>query len=167
MGAIKKFKMGFYYNQPQGFYYNQQQQPGFYYNQQQPGFYYNQQPGFYYNQQQGFYYDQRDAAAKEGFGEAWKKDKYASKVMDSVIDRASKLLTAHFVANKHEPGPLENRVIGQIAGERMCYEAAEIFMNESSPDPDITAEQISDQLFKFVVKAIDAKGPDKGQAAKK
>merc|ERR1712130_410678 len=97
----KKFKMGFYYNQPQGFYYNQQQQPGFYYNQQQPGFYYNQQPGFYYNQQQGFYYDQWDAAAKaaakKGFGEAWKKDKYASKVMDSVIDRASKLLTAHFV----------------------------------------------------------------------
>merc|ERR1712174_70058 len=95
------------------------------------------------------------------------KDKYASKVMDAVIDRASKLLTAHFVANKHEPGPLENRVIGQVAGERMCYEAAEIFMNESSPDPNITAEQISDQLFKFVVKAIDAKGPDKGQAAKK
>merc|ERR1712228_997661 len=116
----KKFKMGFYYNQPQG---------------------------FYYNQQQDFYYDQQDpaakAVAKKGFGEAWKKDKYASKVMDAVIDRASKLLTAHFVANKHEPGPLENRVIGQVAGERMCYEAAEIFMNESSPDPNITAEQIS------------------------
>merc|ERR1712158_203131 len=149
----KKFKMGFYYNQPQGFYYNQQQQR------------------FYYNQQQGFYYDERDAgakaAAKKGFGAAWQKDKYASKVMDAVIARASKLLTAHFVANKHEPGPLENRVIGQVAGERMCYEAAEVFMNESNPDPNITAEQISDQLFRFVVKAIDAKGPDKGQAAKK
>merc|ERR1712130_540688 len=47
----------------------------------------------------------RKALARRG------KDKYASKVMDSVIDRASKLLTAHFVANKHEPGPLENRVI--------------------------------------------------------
>merc|ERR1712176_1237986 len=125
-----------------GFYYQQQPQQGFYYNQQpqKQGFYYNQQPkqGFYYNQPEGFYYDQRDpakkvvkkAAPKVNNSAAWKGDEYASKLMDAVIDRTSKVLTGHFVANKHQPGEIENRVVAQISAERMCYEAAEIWMNE-------------------------------------
>merc|ERR1712078_206 len=171
-------KMGLYYQQQpqQGFYYNQQpQKQGFYYNQQpKQGFYYNQPEGFYYNQQEGFYYDQQDkafyydqrdpakkvakkAAPKVNNSAAWKGDEYASKLMDAVIDRTSKVLTGHFVANKHQPGEIENRVVAQISAERMCYEAAEIWMNENQPNPNISAEDIHKQLFDFVKAAIQKK----------
>merc|ERR1712088_964555 len=128
---------------------------GFYYNQQQKeGFYYNQQEGFYYNQPEGFYYDNQDS----------KKTKGANKAMDAVIDRASKVLTGHFVANKHQPGPTENRVVAQISAERMCYEAAEIWMNENQPNPALSPEDIHKQLFEFVKASIqkkDAPAPKK------
>merc|ERR1711879_1005416 len=78
---------------------------------------------------------------QQSLKKAWKNDKYASKVMDACIDRTSKLLTAHFVANKHKPGPIENRCIAQVSAERMCYEAAEIFMNETAPNATITGNQ--------------------------
>merc|ERR1712212_665369 len=172
-------KMGFYYNQQpqQGFYYNQQPQKGFYYNQQpkqgfyynnenqKEGFYYNQPEGFYYNQPEGFYYDNQDSkktkvankAKAVNHSAAWKGDEYASKVMDAVIDRASKVLTGHFVANEHQPGPIENRVVAQISAERMCYEAAEIWMNENQPNPALSPEDIHKQLFEFVKASIQKK----------
>merc|ERR1712157_79252 len=167
-------KMGFYYNQQpqQGFYYNQQpQKEGFYYNQPE-GFYYNQPEGFYYNQPEGFYYDNQDSKKTKkanktkavNHSAAWKGDEYASKVMDAVIDRASKVLTGHFVANKHQPGPIENRVVAQISAERMCYEAAEIWMNENQPNPALSSEDIHKQLFEFVKASIqkkDAPAPKK------
>ena len=78
-------------------------------------------------------------------------------LMDAVIDRTSKVLTGHFVANKHQPGEIENRVVAQISAERMCYEAAEIWMNENQPNPNISAEDIHKQLFDFVKAAIQKK----------
>merc|ERR1711973_375690 len=121
---------------------------GFYYNQQPQGFYYNQQP------QKGFYYDQQDADEENNAG-AWKKDANAT----AASERAKKIATAKvagiMIANNHRPGASENRVLTQIAAERLAYEAGEVFMNTVAPNDDLTAEQIQEQLFKLAVKAID------------
>merc|ERR1712135_60705 len=111
--------------------------------------------GFYYNQQQkGFYYDQQDADEENNAG-AWKKDANAT----AVSERAKKIATAKvagiMIANNHRPGASENRVLTQIAAERLAYEAGEVFMNTVAPNDDLTAEQIQEQLFKLAVKAID------------
>merc|ERR1719228_2472130 len=148
--------MGFYYNQPQGFYYNQQPQQGFYYNQQPKGFYYNQKPeGFYYNQE-GFYYDQEDNK-KKNFSAGWKKTKKASKVMDLAKKIASSKVASVMIANNHKPGETEQRILAQISAERIAYEAAEIFMNSTAPDDNLSTEEIKKILLDISVKAIDSK----------
>ena len=86
-----------------------------------------------------------------------KRFKFQFQLMDAVVDRTSKVLTGHFVANKHQPGEIENRVVAQISAERMCYEAAEIWMNENQPNPNISAEDIHKQLVDFVKAAIQKK----------
>merc|ERR1712136_552713 len=110
--------------------------------------YYQQQP------QKGFYYDQLDADEENNAG-AWKKDANAT----AVSERAKKIATAKvagiMIANNHRPGASENRVLTQIAAERLAYEAGEVFMNTVAPNDDLTAEQIQEQLFKLAVKAID------------
>merc|ERR1712200_50278 len=114
--------------------------------------------GFYYNQpQQGFYYNQKDECEDggENHAEAWKKDANAT----AVSDRAKKIATAKvagiMIANNHRPGASENRVLTQIAAERLAFEAGEVFMNTVAPNDDLTAEQIQEQLFKLAVQAID------------
>merc|ERR1712025_928935 len=157
-------EMGFYHGQQQGFYY-QQQPKGFYYNQQPEGFYYQQQPqGFYYNQQQGFYYDQADPkkapakkAAPKNFSKAWKENKNAVAVSEKAKKHAQAKVAAIMIANNHRPGPTENRVLSQIAAERLAYEAGEIFMNSQSPDDNMSADDIRKELFKLATKAIDGR----------
>merc|ERR1712080_524335 len=126
---------------------------GFYYNQQQPGFYYNQQPGFYYNQQQqGFYYDNSDS---KSYAEDWKTNKNAAAVSETAKKTAKAKVAGIMIANNHRPGPTENRVLSQIAAERLAYEAAEIFMNTTSPNDKTSVESIKKAIFKIAIKAID------------
>merc|ERR1712203_687274 len=109
------------------------------------GFYYQQQPqGFYYNQQQGFYYDQADPkgarkkkAAPKNFSKAWKENKNAVAVSEKAKKHAQAKVAAIMIANNHRPVPTENRVLSQIAAERLAYEAGEIFMNSQSPDDNM------------------------------
>ena len=77
--------------------------------------------------------------------------------MDAVIARTSAVLTGHFVATKHVPGPIEDRILGQVSGERMAYEAAEVFMNETSPNEKISSDEIRVAIFQFVKNNMDAK----------
>ena len=46
--------------------------------------------------------------------------------------------------------------MGQVSAERMVYEAAEIFMNETKANTELTSDQIRKQIFDFVIKAMDA-----------
>merc|ERR1739848_125424 len=118
MGIIRSSpKMGFYYEQPQGFYYNQPQ-------------------GFYYNQEQGFYYDQEDKPKNHAGG--WKKGA-ANKVREAAIKAASAKVAAVMIANQHLPGPTENRILAQISAERLAYEAAEIWMNNTAGNDKLTS----------------------------
>merc|ERR1711879_572081 len=142
--------------QQQGFYYNQPQQ-GFYYNQPK-GFYYGEQPqkGFYYNQNQGFYYDQKDAPKKgKSFAADWKTNKNAVAVAEKGKKLAQAKVAAIMIANNHRPGPTENRILSQIAAERLAYEAGEIYMNTTAPNDDISADDIRKALFELAKKAID------------
>merc|ERR1712184_62784 len=120
------------------------------------GFYYNQQPGFYYNQQnqnqQGFYYEQD---GDKNFAAAWKKSDIGSKVMKAAKKAATSKTAAVMIANNHKPGPTENRILAQISAERIAYEAAEIFMNATEADENLTAAQIREKLFAIAKKAID------------
>merc|ERR1712018_428513 len=117
------------------------------------GFYYNQQPGFYYNQQPGFYYDQK--YGEQNFAAAWKKSELGTKVMNAAKKLASSKVAAVMIANNHKPGATENRILAQISAERIAYEAAEIFMNATDPDENLTAAQIREKLFAIAKKAID------------
>merc|ERR1712176_78970 len=107
----------------------------------------------------GFYYDQKDECEDggENHAEAWKKDANAT----AISERAKKIATAKvagiMIANNHRPGPSENRVLTQIAAERLAFEAGEVFMNTVAPNDDLTAEQIQEQLFKLAVQAITAR----------
>jgi hypothetical protein len=59
------------------------------------------------------------------------------------------------IANNHRPGPTENRILSQIAAERLAYEAGEIYMNSTAPNDDISADDIRKALFELAKKAID------------
>ena len=122
------------------------------------GFYYNQQPGFYYGQQeqqQSFYYDQQDAEGETNYAAAWNTNKNAVVVSEAAKKTAKAKVAAVLIANNHRPGPTENRILSQIAAERCAYEAAEIFMNGTSPNDNITEENIRKAIFKIALKAID------------
>merc|ERR1712158_205376 len=153
MGNLhQKIKMGFYYNQPEGFYYNQQ--PGFYYENNKP-------QGFYYEEQkpQGFYYDQEDPRKRKqkrkqqqednavNFAAAWKESDVAKQVMEAAKKVATAKVSAVMIANNHKPGPTENRILAQVSAERIAYESAEIFMNSTAPDAQISAKEIKNKLF--------------------
>merc|ERR1712098_859685 len=120
--------------------------------------------GFYYNQPQGFYYDQADPAkapakkaAAKNFSKAWKENKNAVAVSEKAKKHAQAKVAAIMIANNHRPGPTENRVLSQIAAERLAYEAGEIFMNSQAPDDKMTADDIRKELFKLATKAIDGR----------
>merc|ERR1739848_134646 len=115
------------------------------------GFYYEQPQGFYYNQEQGFYYDQEDKPKNHAGG--WKKGA-ANKVREAAIKAASAKVAAVMIANQHLPGPTENRILAQISAERLAYEAAEIWMNNTAGNGKLSTEQIRKQMFAICVAAI-------------
>ena len=50
---------------------------------------------------------------------------------------------------------VQNRILGNIAGERLAYEACEIYMNETAPN-ELSADEIRAEIFEVVKKAITA-----------
>merc|ERR1712110_258991 len=123
------------------------------------GFYYNQ-PGFYYNQQPGFYYDGQDnkktlKKAEKSFAADWKTNKAAEAVVEKAKKQAKAQVAGVMIANNHRPGPTENRILSQIAAERLAYEACEIYMNTNSPNDDTSVEDIRKACYKLAIKAID------------
>merc|ERR1711909_68711 len=102
-------------------------------------------------QQQGFYYDQQDA---KNFAAGWKKGA-ADKVRQAAVKAAAAKVAAVMIANQHLPGATENRILAQISAERIAYEAAEIWMNNTAGSDKLTSADIKKQMFAICVKAID------------
>merc|ERR1712228_830927 len=96
-------------------------------------------------------------AAPKNFSKAWKENKNAVAVSEKAKKHAQAKVAAIMIANNHRPGPTENRVLSQIAAERLAYEAGEIFMNSQSPDDNMSADDIRKELFKLATKAIDGR----------
>merc|ERR1712210_175583 len=144
--------MGFYYDNNQGFYYAVPAEgaeapaaPAF---APRFGGFSPYRQGFYYDQQrkskQGFYYDRFDG--ETSFATAWQENEDAKRALDAAEKE---------VKNKQSPNQVQNRILGHIAGERLAYEACEIYMNETAPN-DLSADEIRAEIFEVVKKAITA-----------
>merc|ERR1712037_448826 len=141
--------MGFYYDNNQGFYYAVPAEgaeapaaPAF-----APRF------GGFSPYRQGFYYDRFDG--ETSFATAWQENEDAKRALDAAEKEATKKVSIFAVKNKQSPNQVQNRILGNIAGERLAYEACEIYMNETAPN-DLSADEIRAEIFEVVKKAITA-----------
>ncbi|CBY06785.1 unnamed protein product [Oikopleura dioica] len=152
--------MGFYYDNNQGFYYavpaegKAEAAPAF---APRFGGFVPHRQGFYYDQQrkskQGFYYDRFDG--ETAFAAAWQENEDAKRALDAAEKEATKKVSIFAVKNKQSPNQVQNRILGNIAGERLAYEACEIYMNETAPN-ELSADEIRAEIFEVVKKAITA-----------
>ena len=101
----------------------------------------------------GFYYDRFDG--ETSFAAAWQENDDAKRALDAAEKEATKKVSIFAVKNKHSPNQVQNRILGNIAGERLAYEACEIYMNETAPN-DLSADEIRAEIFEVVKKAITA-----------
>merc|ERR1712210_197700 len=83
------------------------------------------------------------------------KNEDAKRALDAAEKEATKKVSIFAVKNKQSPNQVQNRILGHIAGERLAYEACEIYMNETAPN-DLSADEIRAEIFEVVKKAITA-----------
>jgi hypothetical protein len=116
----------------------------------------------------GFYYDKFDG--ETSFAAAWQENEDAKRALDAAEKEATKKVSIFAVKNKQSPNQVfiffssrnlkrvfqvQNRILGNIAGERLAYEACEIYMNETAPN-ELSADEIRAEIFEVVKKAITA-----------
>lgn len=78
------------------------------------------------------------------------------KVMGAAKKFATEKVAEILIANSAPPGATEARIQSQISAERLAYEATEIFMNETAPHANMTADEIRTAILTTVTDAVSA-----------